>query len=80
METPWAEPVIDRGEAGAWDHMAVDNPYVHVDGNTLFCFYEAQDKPFANGGREAFGIATHPWRHGVNWQKLTSNPILYDRR
>ena len=74
VETPWAKPVIDRGRFGAWDHMAVDNPYVHVEGNTLFCFYEAQDKPFANGGREAFGIATSS--DGVHWQKLTSNPIL----
>lgn len=74
VETPWAKPVIDRGEAGTWDHMAVDNPYVHVEGDTHFCFYEAQDKPFANGGREAFGIATST--DGVNWQKLTSNPIL----
>ncbi|MBP85884.1 MAG: hypothetical protein CMJ64_04070 [Planctomycetaceae bacterium] len=74
VETPWAKPVIDRGKSGAWDHMAVDNPYVHVDGNTLFCFYEAQDKPFANGGREAFGIATSS--DGVHWRKLTSNPIL----
>jgi glycerophosphoryl diester phosphodiesterase len=74
VETPWATPVIDRGVGGAWDHMAVDNPYIHVEGDTLFCFYEAQDKPIAAGGREAFGIAIS--HNGTTWKKLPRNPIL----
>jgi glycerophosphoryl diester phosphodiesterase len=74
VETPWATPVIDRGIAGAWDHMAVDNPYVHAEGDKFFCFYEAQDKPIASGGREAFGIAVS--HDGTTWKKLPGNPIL----
>ncbi len=74
VETPFGEPVIDRGIAGAWDAMAVDNPYVHSEGGELFCFFEAQDKPFAQGGREAFGIATS--KDGVVWEKLPGNPVL----
>ncbi|MDA9858723.1 glycerophosphodiester phosphodiesterase family protein [Rubripirellula sp.] len=74
VETPWASPVIDRGKAGAWDHMAVDNPYVYVEDDRFFCFFEAQDKPFANEGREAIGIAVS--RDGLNWNKIPGNPIL----
>ena len=74
VETPWATPVIDRGMVGTWDHMAVDNPYVHAEGNRFFCFYEAQDKPIANGGREAFGLAVS--QDGNTWRKLSGNPIL----
>ena len=74
VETPWGKPVIDRGAAGAWDRMAVDNPYVHHEEGELFCFFEAQDKPFAHGGREAFGLATS--KDGVTWRKRSGNPIL----
>ena len=74
VETPWGRPVIDRGAGGTWDHMAVDNPYVYSQAGKLYCFYEAQDRPFADGGREAFGIATS--RDGITWEKLTDNPIL----
>ncbi len=74
IETPMGRPVIDRGPTGAWDGMAVDNPYVHVEGDRLFCFFEAQDKPFGQGGHEAFGIATST--DGLNWTKLESNPVL----
>ncbi len=74
IETPWGKPVIDRGATGAWDHLAVDNPYIYVEDNRLYCFYEAQDKPFRSGGREAIGIATSD--DGVTWRKQTNNPIL----
>ena len=74
VETPWGKPVIDRGAGGAWDHMAVDNPYVYHEEGELFCFFEAQDQPIAQGGREAFGIATS--KDGVTWRKHTGNPIL----
>ncbi|MCA9029901.1 MAG: hypothetical protein KDA66_03780 [Planctomycetaceae bacterium] len=74
VETPWGKPVIDRGPAGSWDHLAVDNPYVHVGSETFYCFFEAQDKPFPEGGHEACGIATS--QDGIHWTKLTSNPVL----
>ncbi|MCP4787011.1 MAG: hypothetical protein GY903_24865 [Fuerstiella sp.] len=74
VETPRAIPVIDRGMAGAWDHMAVDNPYVYVEGDRFFCFYEAQNKPIASGGCEAFGIAVS--QDGITWEKLPGNPVL----
>ena len=74
VETPWGEPVIDRGEAGEWDHYAVDNPYVHPEGGKFYCFFEAQDKPFSQGGHEAFGLAVSS--DGRRWEKLADNPIL----
>ncbi len=74
VETPRATPVIDRGMAGAWDHMAVDNPYVYAEGDRFFCFYEAQNKPIASGGCEAFGIAVS--QDGITWEKLPGNPVL----
>ena len=74
IETPWGQPVVDRGAPGDWDHLAVDNPYVHVEDGTYFCFYEAQDKPIGDGGHEAFGIAVS--REGLRWRKLSTNPIL----
>ncbi|MBG86742.1 MAG: hypothetical protein CMO80_07565 [Verrucomicrobiales bacterium] len=74
VETPWGKPVIDRGATGSWDAAAVDNPYLHLEAGELFCFFEAQDKPFAQDGREAFGIATST--DGLHWKKNTGNPIL----
>jgi predicted GH43/DUF377 family glycosyl hydrolase len=74
VETPAGRPVIDRGPEGSWDHYAVDNPYVLVDGEELCCFYEAQDKPFEQGGGERIGLATS--RDGIHWKKSEENPIL----
>ena len=74
IETPWGKPVIDRGASEDWDRMAVDNPYVYREDGELFCFFEAQDKSFAQGGREAFGLATS--KDGITWRKHTGNPIL----
>ncbi len=74
VETPDGQPVIDRGPEGAWDHYAVDNPYVLADGEELYCFYEAQDKPFSQGGSERVGLATS--RDGIHWKKVEQNPIL----
>jgi len=74
VETPSGRPVIDRGPGGAWDHCAVDNPFVLVDGDTLCCFYEAQDKAFSQGGHERIGLATS--QDGVHWAKSKQNPIL----
>ena len=74
VETPWGQPVLDRGGPGQWDHMAVDNPYVHFEGGQYYCFFEAQDKPFEKGGREAIGLAVS--KDGIGWKKLPGNPIL----
>lgn len=74
VETPAGRPVIDRGPEGSWDHYAVDNPYVLVDGEELCCFYEAQDKPFEQGGGERVGLAIS--RDGIHWKKAEENPIL----
>ena len=74
VETPAGAPVIDRGPEGAWDHYAVDNPFVLVDGERLLCFFEAQDKPFEQGGGERVGLAIS--RDGIHWEKIGENPIL----
>jgi len=73
-ETPAGKPVIDRGPAGAWDHYAVDNPTVFTEGETYYCFFEAQDKPFNKDGHERMGLATS--RDGISWTKFPDNPIL----
>lgn len=74
VETPWGTPVIDRGEPGQWDHVAVDNPYVHVEDGVYYCFYEGQDKPPAEDWHEQTGLAIS--RDGVHWSKHAGNPIL----
>jgi len=74
VETPAGQPVIDRGPEGSWDHYAVDNPYVLVDGGQLYCYYEAQDKPFEKGGSERVGLAISS--DGIHWKKIEQNPIL----
>jgi hypothetical protein len=75
VETPPGHPVIDRGPEGGWDHLAVDNPFVLVDGDRYLCFYEAQDKPFDRGGREQIGLAVSS--DGVHWEKKSAgNPIF----
>ena len=74
VETPWGKPVLDRGPPGAWDHQAVDNPYVHFEDGKYYCFFEAQDKAFEAGGREAIGLAVS--EDGIRWEKITRNPVL----
>ena len=74
MEDPWNQPVIDRGPAGSWNHYAVDNPYVHVEGNRLYCFFEGQDQVFKEGGKECSGLA---WSEdGRQWTVSPRNPIV----
>ena len=74
VEDPAGTPVIDRGPQGAWDALAVDNPFLFVDGDRLHCFYEGQDKPFDQGGHERAGVAVSS--DGIRWQKADANPIL----
>jgi len=73
-EQPARRPVIDRGPPGAWDHYAVDNPFVFAEGGTYYCFYEAQDRPFNQGGHERVGLACST--DSVHWRKHDGNPIL----
>jgi len=74
LERPAGRPVIDRGPNGAWDHYAVDNPFLLLEGDKLYCFYEGQDKPFRNGGHERVGLAVSD--DGLHWRKCDANPIL----
>jgi len=74
VERPAGKPVIDRGGEGSWDAYAVDNPFLLVHDGSLYCFYEAQDKPFQEGGHEQVGLALS--RGGVFWDKCRGNPIL----
>jgi Glycosyl hydrolases family 32 N-terminal domain len=73
VETPIGVPIIDRGEPGSWNAMAVDNPFVFVEGGVYYCFFEGQDKPFKQGGHEQCGLAISV--DGVHWQKL-ADPIV----
>lgn len=73
-EDPAGKPVIDRGPEGAWDAYAVDNPFLFIEQGTAYCFYEAQDKPFDQGGHEQVGLAVS--RDGIRWEKWKDNPIL----
>lgn len=76
VETPMGKPVIDRGPEGAWDHYAVDNPFVYVEDGTYYCFFEAQDVPGSNPKwHERIGLAIS--KDGLNWTKQDDlNPIL----
>lgn len=73
-ELPAGKPIIDRGPEGAWDHMAVDNPFLLKMNGKLHCFYEGQDKPFSEGGHERIGLATS--EDGLTWRKHPGNPII----
>ncbi|MCA9042539.1 MAG: hypothetical protein KDA65_19445 [Planctomycetaceae bacterium] len=76
VETPFGKPVIDRGPEGAWDHYAVDNPFVYVEEGKYYCFFEAQDVPSSNPNwHERIGLAVS--EDGLNWTKQDAiNPIL----
>ena len=73
VESPYGKPVIDRGPDGAWDHYAVDNPYVHVEKGELYCFFEGQNTA-GQGWHEQIGLAIS--KDGLNWRKVRSNPLL----
>ncbi len=73
VETDFGKPILDRGVPGSWNAMAVDNPFIFVDGGVYYCFFEGQDKPFGQGGHEQIGLAVSP--DGVHWQKL-ADPII----
>ena len=66
IETPMGKPVIDRGSEGRWDFTAVDNPYVFVENDHYYCFFEAQDTKESNW-HERIGLAVS--EDGVHWKK-----------
>ncbi|QDU82795.1 Glycosyl hydrolases family 43 [Polystyrenella longa] len=76
VETPFGKPVVDRGPEGAWDHYAVDNPYVYAEDGKYYCFFEAQDIPGSQPDwHERIGLAIS--EDGLNWLKQdATNPIL----
>ena len=70
VEEPWGVPVIDRGPKGAWDCLAVDNPFVLPDGDRLLCFYEGENEAH----NEQTGLAVS--EDGLRWRKWPHNPIV----
>ena len=70
VEDPLGEPVIDRGPPGAWDHVAVDNPFLFREDGVFYCFYEAEN----TAHQEQVGLAvSHDFLH---WTKHEGNPVL----
>lgn len=87
IESPAGQPVIDRGPAGAWNHYAVDNPFVLADGGTFLCFYEGQDKPYSDGGHHLLfrgmkslyreqGLGVAVSSDLTNWRRFQDNPVI----
>ena len=70
VEDPLGKPVIDRGPRGAWDHVAVDNPFVTREGETFYCFFEAENAEH----QEQVGLATST--DLLHWTKHEGNPVL----
>ncbi len=70
VEDPLGEPVIDRGPDGAWDHVAVDNPFVIEDDGVFYCYFEAENVD----GQEQVGLATSTDLRA--WTKHGENPVL----
>ena len=70
IEDPAGVPVIDLGPRGAWDHVAVDNPFVYVGDGRFYCFYEAESA----SGQEQVGLAVST--DLLKWTKSEGNPVL----
>jgi predicted GH43/DUF377 family glycosyl hydrolase len=70
---PWtvdAEPVLEVGEAGAWDSAAVSSPSViRTDDGFVMYYTGTDDAPTAR-----IGMATS--EDGINWTRSENNPIL----
>ncbi len=62
--------VLGTGPRGAWDEVAVADPYVIRVGGAFYVFYLGQDR----ARRQRLGVARSP--DGVDWEKLRTNPIL----
>jgi predicted GH43/DUF377 family glycosyl hydrolase len=73
--TPLAEnPVLPRGESGAWDGIEgiVFAPHVIQHEGTYYMFYSGADND--RGRPAAIGYATS--EDGINWTKFGENPII----
>lgn len=70
VEDPIRRPVVDRGPRGAWDHVAVDNPFVFEERGTFYCFFEAENARH----QEQVGLAVSADLH--HWKKHAGNPVL----
>ena len=69
-EDPGGQAVIDRGPPGAWDDVAVDNPFLFREGGLFYCFYEAENQAH----QEQVGLALS--RDFLHWTKHPGNPVL----
>ncbi len=63
------DPVIARGDSGAWDAMRVYHPEVLFDGSIYRMWYAGYD-----GKNMRIGLATST--DGKTWQKYAKNPVL----
>jgi len=63
-------PVLEPGQAGAWDEMEINNASVLVKDNIYHLWYSGID--FFDDNR--IGYATSP--DGINWTKGSLNPII----
>ncbi len=70
VEDPEGKPVIDRGPEGAWDHVAVDNPFIYIEDGVFYCFYEGENER----RQEQVGIAVST--DLLRWRKYEGNPVL----
>jgi predicted GH43/DUF377 family glycosyl hydrolase len=64
------DPVLSGGPRGSWDERAVADPYVIRAGDFFYLVYLGEDR----GRRQRLGLARS--RHGIEWEKLRSSPIL----
>ncbi|MCJ7423091.1 hypothetical protein MUP01_02335 [Candidatus Bathyarchaeota archaeon] len=62
--------VLDRGEAGSWDHNIVREPVVLFDGRIYRMWYLGQ----TDYGPHMVGYATS--LDGISWTKSEANPVL----
>lgn len=64
------QPQLTRGPYGAWDEMAVADPYVVEAGGQLYLYYLGED----SSRRQQLGVAASGV--GQPWTRLRGNPIL----
>ena len=72
MEDPEGKPVIDRGPEGAWDHVAVDNPFIYIEDGAFYCFYEGENER----RQEQVGIAVPRDARGEPAAIIEISPLL----
>ena len=72
--TNWTKygSVLEIGESGEWDDVAVHHPCVIKSGSIYYMFYSGDDDVGANV--KNIGLATS--LDGINWTKYDNNPVL----